>query len=275
VEQPEAVLAITFTRKAAAEMRGRIIGALQGAEKADEGKIEESAEHKRHSMQLARAVLKTSRTLGWNILDNPARLQVRTLDSFCEAVAQRAPFKGLLGGVAQVTEDAQPLYEMAAQRVIDQLAEPGRRGDAVASLLVHLQNDVRGARDLLAAMLAQRDQWLHFLGRSDAFDASQRQSLRDKLEAALAFSVEEDLALVRAHTATLLSGAQATELFGMMRYAAAQRAEATSTAPPAVIDSIAASAEVLSISSRAATSQRGPRQAPETWRRGARYASFS
>ena len=249
VEQPEAVLAITFTRKAAAEMRSRIIDVLQGAQKADAGEIEELAEHKRHSMQLARAVLETSRALGWKILDNPARLQVRTLDSFCEAVAQRAPFKGQLGGVAEVTEDAQPLYEMAAQRVIDQLAEPGRSGDAVASLLVHLENDVRGARDLLAAMLARRDQWLRFLGRSDAFDASQQQSLKGKLEAALALSVEEDLALVRAYTATMLSGARAAELFGMMRYAAAQLAEAATTAPSAVIDSIAASAEVFSIPS--------------------------
>ena len=55
------------------------------------------------------------------------------------------------------------------------------------------------ARDLLATMLAQRDQWLHFLGRSDAFDASQQQSLRRRLEAALALSVEEELELIRAH----------------------------------------------------------------------------
>ena len=48
-------------------------------------------------------------------------------------------------------------------------------------------------------MLAQRDQWLHFLGRSDAFDASQQQSLRASLEAALALSVEEDLGLIRTH----------------------------------------------------------------------------
>ncbi len=243
VELPESALAITFTRKAAAEMRSRILSALRRAEEA--GETDECTEHEQHSLQLARAVLETSRALGWNILANPARLQVRTLDSFCEAVAQRAPFKGLLGGVAQVAEDAQPLYELAAQRVIDQLAEPGTRGDAVATLLVHLENDVRGARDLLASMLAQRDQWLHFLGRSDAFDASQQQSLRSKLEAALALSVEEDLALVFAHTSAVISEAKATELFGLMRYAADQEARETVPAPP-VIDSIAASAEVLS-----------------------------
>ena len=167
VDQPESVLAITFTRKAAAEMRGRILLTLQRAGQLNSAQISERPPHEQQSLQLARSVLDTSVALGWNILEYPARLQVRTLDSFCESVAQRAPFKGLLGGVAQVTEDARPLYELAAQRVIDQLAFPGALGDAVAALLVHMDNNVGGVRNLLAAMLAQRDQWLHFLGRSD------------------------------------------------------------------------------------------------------------
>jgi ATP-dependent helicase/nuclease subunit A len=52
-EQPEEILAITFTRKAAAEMQERIIAALQRAAT----EPEPSAEHKRHTWQLARAVL--------------------------------------------------------------------------------------------------------------------------------------------------------------------------------------------------------------------------
>jgi ATP-dependent exoDNAse (exonuclease V) beta subunit len=253
VEQPESVLAITFTRKAAAEMRNRILMALQGARELSEEEIAKQEPHQRQALQLARSVLDTSAALGWNILSHPARLQVRTLDSFCEAVAQRAPFKGLLGGVAQVTEDAQPLYDLAAQRVIDTLAAPGRRGDAVAVLLAHLDNNVPVARTLLAAMLAQRDQWLHFLGRSDAFDASQQMGLRSRLEAALALLVEEELELVRTHLVVSLSGAQTAELFALMRY----RAQQDGTAAEPVIDSIAASAEVISISSPAAHPLRG------------------
>ena len=244
VEQPESVLAITFTRKAAAEMRNRILLALQGARDLSDEQIATRPPHERQSLQLARAVLSTSAALGWNILAHPARLQVRTLDSFCEAVAQRAPFKGLLGGVAQVAEDAEPLYQLAAQRVIDELATPGSRGDAVAALLDYLDNDVRKARDLLATMLAQRDQWLHFLGRSDAFDVSQQLSLRSRLEAALALSVEEELELIRTHLTALLSGAQQAELFALMRYRAEHGAADTTASDP-VISSIAASAEVL------------------------------
>ena len=269
VEQPESVLAITFTRKAAAEMRNRILCSLQDAAKLSDEEVSRRKEHERQSLGLARAVLATSAALGWNVLENPSRLQIRTLDSFCEAVAQRAPFKGLLGGAAEVTEDSQPLYEVAAQRVIDLLAESGTRGEAVAKLLEYLDNNVRDARDLLAAMLARRDQWLHFLGRSDAFDASQQQTLRTKLEAALTLSAEEGLALIRASVGEALSVAEAAELFGLMRYAAAQRSGVS--AP--VIDSIAASAEVVSISSSTPRRPRDESAWPaatagqlETWR---------
>ncbi len=237
VEQPESVLAITFTRKAAAEMRGRILASLQKAGRMSVAEISACPEYEQKSLQLARAVLENSAALGWKILEHPSRLQVRTLDSFCEAVAQRAPFKGLLGGVAQVTEDAGPLYEMAAQRVIDQLAQPGSLGNAVASLLIHVDNNVRGIRSLLAAMLQRRDQWLHFLGRSDAFDAAQQELLRTRLEAALVLSVEEDMERSRAHAARVLGGLTA-ELLELMRYAASQLDSGV-----AVIESIAASAE--------------------------------
>ena len=248
VEQPESVLAITFTRKAAAEMRNRILSSLQQVATLSAEEVEQRPEHERQSLELARAVLETSAAQGWNVLEHPARLQIRTLDSFCEAIAQRAPFKGMLGGAADVTEDALPLYELAAQRVIDQLAEEDERGDAVAALLEHLDNNVTAARSLLAAMLARRDQWLHFLGRSDAFDEAQQQALRAKLEDALTLSVEEDLARVGDVVDEAISVSRATELFGLMRYAAAQR----DNFPTELVASIAAGAEVIPIAPKPA-----------------------
>jgi ATP-dependent helicase/nuclease subunit A len=243
VEQPESVLAITFTRKAAAEMRTRILAALETAATGDDVPATELEPHKQRSLELARRALKASEDRGWNLLSHPSRLQIRTLDSFCEAVAQRTPLKGMLGGVAEVTEDAQPLYKQAADRVLQELASPGARGEAVAVLLQRLDADVSRAKTELAQMLARREQWLYLLGRSDAFDNAQQQRLKQQLEEALVLSVEEELRGIRAQVASVLSPEQEAELFDLMRYRAEQVAEGQDASAPTV-DAIAASAEL-------------------------------
>src|SRR5512140_697005 len=69
VNEPEEIIAITFTRKAAAEMRERVLRVL--AEVAA-GKAPES-EHERRTQELARAALARDAARGWRIDDSPAR----------------------------------------------------------------------------------------------------------------------------------------------------------------------------------------------------------
>src|SRR5579884_2027410 len=59
VEEPEAIVAITFTKKAAAEMRNRVLDALADAES-----DEQCAEHRRVTRELARAALARDRQKG-------------------------------------------------------------------------------------------------------------------------------------------------------------------------------------------------------------------
>jgi ATP-dependent helicase/nuclease subunit A len=82
VEEPESVLAITFTRKAAAEMRNRILEALSSAATLSAAEVLELPPHKRVAHDLATAALKRDHKLGWNLLQNPSRLAIRTVDSF-------------------------------------------------------------------------------------------------------------------------------------------------------------------------------------------------
>src|ERR1700734_1958164 len=67
VEPPGAVVAITFTRKAAGEMRSRVMEALRAARHGAEPK----AEHERLTFQISRQVLDRDRQLGWDLLQNP------------------------------------------------------------------------------------------------------------------------------------------------------------------------------------------------------------
>src|SRR5262247_3873020 len=66
VESPEEIVAITFTIKAAGEMRGRVLAALADARA---GKRPDGA-HEARTLALARAVVERDRREDWRIDDN-------------------------------------------------------------------------------------------------------------------------------------------------------------------------------------------------------------
>lgn len=151
VEQPEAVVAITFTKKAAGEMRARLLHALEMALGPEP---EES--HKQKTWALAAAV----NVRGWDLIDNPARLRIQTFDSFCRSLAEQMPWLCRLGAPPQIAEDPNALHYSAALAAVRAV----ERGDpAVARLLAHLDNQFGRVTEKLAEMLAKRDQWLRHL----------------------------------------------------------------------------------------------------------------
>ena len=202
VEHPEEIVAITFTRKAAAEMRDRILGALRLAA-SDEIPDDD---YLRQTRELARAALARDRERGWKLLDNPARLRVRTIDSFCQYLAGQAPLLSGLGSGMGVAEDAAALYQEAARATLEELETASSVGEALGLLLGHRDNDSERLVELLADMLGRRDQWLQHLGRGEE---------RLTLEAALALAVEKGLE--EAHRAL---EPWAGRLLPLMRFAA-------------------------------------------------------
>jgi ATP-dependent helicase/nuclease subunit A len=122
VSKPEEIVAITFTIKAAAEMRKRVL------EKIPNGP------------QIAH------------------RLRIQTIDAFCAGLTRQMPVLSRFGAQPGVVEDAREHYREAAKRTIGELSPP------MARLLLHLDNNVEMAQELIAAMLARRDQWLRKTG---------------------------------------------------------------------------------------------------------------
>jgi len=157
-EQPEEVLAITFTRKAAGEMRDRLLRSLESAQGP-----EPQAEHARTTWILARAVLENDARHDWRLLENPVRLTIQTIDSFCASLVRRMPWLSRFGAQASIAEDANEFYRDAAERVLALADKNDGYGQAACLLLSHLDNRMERLRDLLVGMLARRDQWLRHL----------------------------------------------------------------------------------------------------------------
>jgi ATP-dependent helicase/nuclease subunit A len=83
VQKPEEILAITFTKKAAAEMRKRVLERLP------------------NSAEIAH------------------RLRIQTIDAFCTALTRQVPVLARFGAQPEIIEDARPLYKEAAARVFE------------------------------------------------------------------------------------------------------------------------------------------------------------
>ena len=73
VNYPEEILAITFTRKAAAEMAGRVHSALNHAL----NNSRPSNDYEAKTWDLAKAAIERDRDQGWNLQELPNRLHAR------------------------------------------------------------------------------------------------------------------------------------------------------------------------------------------------------
>ena len=185
VERPERIVALTFTRKAAGEVRQRIVTALAEAETG----VCPTTPHERLTWELATKALAQDARQGWHLTQHPARLAVQTIDAFCAGLARQAPLATRLGGIARFEERARPLYEAAVR---DALAAAKADDRDWRRILAHFDNDAGAAVALLASMLGKRDQWLRELPRGD------RNAFRGRLEASLAQEIEGELTAVAA-----------------------------------------------------------------------------
>jgi len=206
-EKPESVLAITFTRKAANEMRIRILNALESAQVDDLQSPQEA--HKKITMGLAKAVLKRDKQQQWNLLSNPSRLRVVTIDSFNAELTRQMPLLSKMGASTAPIDDPNPLYLEAARRTLNALEEKDYQAD-LSILMPHLDNNIQRIQQLLVTMLAKRDQWLRHLIQSQ--NGSTR---RDELEKAFYNLIEDHLS----HLNSLLPSGLIDELCDLAYYA--------------------------------------------------------
>ena len=196
VSDPAEVLAITFTRKATAEMRDRVLAQLTAAQQ----NTPTTSPFEAQTRTIAVAALAKSNHLGWQLLSYPNRLNIRTIDSISADIARSLPILSGSSGALTPTEDSAPLHQQAARRTLMQLGGPDvALSDALRLILLHRDANLSDLQTLISTMLSTRDQWgeLIPLAQAELTEHSLDTEVLPRLERALDQAVCRGLTRLR------------------------------------------------------------------------------
>ena len=154
---PHAILCLTFTKAAAAEMRARLSRRL-GAWTAmgDAALRADLADLAGDGMEVDAVLEARARRLFAATIDAPGGMRVQTIHSFCESLLRRFPIEAGVGVSFAIADDNETgaLLAVARDRMFDDAAREPALGAALARLV--LRADAKTLDDLFGALASQR-----------------------------------------------------------------------------------------------------------------------
>ena len=168
VNQPEQIVALTFTKKAANEMRERILNALHLAAMGTVGK----SAHEQQTLAYATLALTRDQSLKWDLLNQPSRLRIMTIDALCQRLAHAIPLQSNQISFPEISQTPEIHYLNAAKACLNYVIEEPQFQLLIQTLLNHVDNRHDLLLGLFVDLLIKRDQWLTPLYQAKHYEKS-------------------------------------------------------------------------------------------------------
>ncbi|MDX2458026.1 MAG: UvrD-helicase domain-containing protein, partial [Gammaproteobacteria bacterium] len=176
--RPDSILAVTFTRKAAAEMQERVSGRLHELMCAAPDKLDEKLSEV--GITADANTRKRARQLYEEILFDPYSLRTTTFHAFCQELLQRFPLEAGVSPGFELSETTGLLEQQAWDALVTETAgKPGPIATTLDSLIVGCEG-LSNVQTALRSLLSHRsDWWAYVQGQSDplAYARSQLEQL--------------------------------------------------------------------------------------------------
>ncbi|MFP3873794.1 MAG: UvrD-helicase domain-containing protein [Thiohalophilus sp.] len=177
--EPDAILAITFTRKAAAEMQQRLLQRLQQLALCDEATLDNQLQ----ALQLepTPALRRQARQLYQRLLQTPCSVRTTTFHAFCQELLRRFPLEADVPPGFELLERTAALLDEAREAL---MVGAAREPDSPQAVALRQLFDELGLHNTLGALrqfVAHRsDWWVYTAGQHDPI-AWAGEQLRDQL----------------------------------------------------------------------------------------------
>ncbi|MFZ5729552.1 MAG: double-strand break repair helicase AddA [Pseudomonadota bacterium] len=172
---PAAILCVTYTKAAAAEMQRRLFDLLGGWSVCDDAALRAALAklEGRPAESYDRAELSAARALFARALETPGGLKIQTIHAFCEKLLRRFPLEAGVSPAFRVMDDADAaLIADAARRGVARHALTGEGVVAQAYARLSTSLDFRSFQQMFATFEARRGAIAAFLAREGGLNGA-------------------------------------------------------------------------------------------------------